>query len=192
MKRKVITLVFLLLGTLSVASAQSERPAKFEYELAAGFIFPTAFDGIPGFTGSQLLGEVRYNAVPKFDVALQYSFNRFFRAYLLDNEFHNANSHSLVALFDYNWRPTGNLNLFAGFGLGCSLIGDQYFNVDANDGTHNDYFLSLTASPRFGFEMFNRVRFTVDFKAKMSDYSLGEFSYLGLSLGYVFGGDVRK
>jgi hypothetical protein len=189
MKLKIITLSLLLLSTVSVASAQREEPRKFEFEVASGIVFPFLSDGIPGWFGFQATEEARYNFVPKFDVALQYSFVRFDRDYLLDEEYHKYRIHSLNAFFDYNWRPSKNLHLFAGLGLGCSFIEDEMYFIQG--GREFSHPILFTVTPRFGFEMFNRVRFTVDFKGKMSDYSLWEYSYLGLNIGYVFGGGYK-
>jgi hypothetical protein len=102
MELKITILALLLMGAVSVASAQSERPSRFEFEIAGGAVFPIAADGMPGWVGTQLLGEMRYNFVPKFDVALQYSRNRFWRDYLLNNEHHEIIGNSINAFFDYN------------------------------------------------------------------------------------------
>jgi len=43
------------------------------------------------------------------------------------------------------------------------------------------------ASPRVGAEFFNRIRLTMDYKLLPKEYT-----FLGVSLGFVFGGGPKK
>lgn len=88
---------------------------------------------------------------------------------------------NLSVLGDYNFRQGRNINPFVGVGLG---LGIQHRGEDAV--YEHEGHSAMTLTPRVGVELFRHIRVTCTATITKSDYS-----NIGLTLGYVFGGGKK-
>jgi opacity protein-like surface antigen len=189
MKKFFFTL-FCLVCTASTIVAQEEvRP--FEFEAGFGITQGQASAGEKATVGLSLAMELRYN-IPNtpFDLGLRGSLGAYDRDHsLIDNHIWNQHimPRSVTLYADYNHGRNKNVSLFGGLGLGYTHVINQLQTDDPNfwdkDTLRENYF---AVSPRIGVEFFHRLRLTVDYRL-MSKYSFG-----GISIGFVFGGGVKK
>ena len=189
-KLLVIGIFSFIIAPLSLFG-QNRSIQRFEFEVAGGGIYPNVRDGIPAAPGFQVLGEFRYNISDLFDVGLQVLFNEFCRDNFLISEYHTYSNYALYSYSDYNWRAARDLNFFLGAGVGASFIEDYKYFVHSEDGKNQrDKMTYFSVSPRFGVELFNQLRLTVEYKLPGFPFNWNgyAYSYFGVNIGYAFGG----
>jgi len=135
--------------------------------------------------GPALFMEARVNIpTTTFDVGLQFSLHGFDREWsgMMEQTYRFK---SLTTYIDYNYRKWKNIVPFAGIGIGFSHI-DIDIDYEAPAANDFSYTRSACLNPRIGVEIYNRIRLTCDWK-----FMEKNFSQLGLSIGFVFGGGKR-
>ena len=176
----ILLLVFpFIAGNAQVIQKRSIQAVETEIAGGVGVGFNKM-----GFDQNQLAysikGEIRYNTPSgAFDFGLGAQLVRLDRL-SYDTQHHDAfPSWQVYAAGDYNWRINDYLTLFCGLAAGVS----RWTQTSA-------YSLSITPNkwspyiaPRVGIEAWNRLRFTIT-----ASIMNKETSFIGLSLGYSFGG----
>jgi hypothetical protein len=172
---KKILLFIVFISIYSIVFAQKQQYRFVEGELGVSMPF-----GIPQVYGEQttklypgLYGELRFN-IPNRHLSIGT------QLYLAGWEItgydiykRKCNTVALNTVFDYNFNEIkGIIMPFAGSGIGLA---------DLNRSS------TLFVSPRIGFEVWNRIRFSFG-------YNLTDRSYSGfvVKLGFVIGGGKKK
>lgn len=184
--KKIILLVLLGVVLFSWdinAQNRSTEVGKLEFEIGGGILFSGINDGVAGERGFHGMGEFRYNILPFLDAGLQFAYSRFDRNYIHEFRYTEIQNNIISAFCDYNWRAADDMNFFVGLGIGYAAISNNIWYTNAAGTNRLQDISSVSVNPRFGFELFNQVRFTFEYKITKR-----EFSYWGASLGYVFGG----
>jgi hypothetical protein len=173
-----------------VINAQNRTDVKYvEFEIGAGFINGNKIDGGVSEIGAKLFFETRLNLVyTPFDVGFQAMLGTFNRATDYRGIDHEMNFRNLIVTFvDYNYRWK-RVALFGGLGVGLSAMNHTVSWDAPTTLDHDTYFVnSFILNPRIGVELFNHVRFTLEYKLMRREYS-----FFGLSIGGVFGGGYKK
>lgn len=179
--RKEILLCFIAISLpMSFIKGQNiGKIKKFEFELSAGMTY-----GIDHFLGDKKLGpalalEGRYNfPILPTDVGLELYIGSAVRKFM---GIHLSNRiFSFMAFYDYNFNRGKKISPFAGAGIGiasCDIISGSYGNVGAR----------AIFSPRIGIEFLRHIRLTCYSKLCLKGYN-----NVGLSIGYAFGGGLKK
>lgn len=83
----------------------------------------------------------------------------------------------MLPVIHYNFRRGKRLSYFVGGGLG--MYACRWNNITTG---------GLSVMPKAGIELFNRLRISADYKLNFQ----GDYQYLTLSAGFVFGGGRKK
>ncbi len=186
MNKIIMSLLLAMLALPFFAQAQVPQDSVaevkgFEFEVKCGATFPLEkVFGNNGF-GSGMGIEARWNMqeVP-LDFGLEMNL-----AVACSKKEDNRNTRrlfSIATITDYNFMRGKRFSPFVGMGLGmgnCNVVYGSH-NYD-NEG--NCCMLLMRA----GVEMFHHLRLTLDTRIAKKGYS-----QIGLSLGFVFGGGVKK
>jgi hypothetical protein len=173
MKKIILSIIFILAYSIIFAQKQEYKLVEGEFGVSMPF-------GIPKVYGEQtqelypgLFAEIRFN-IPNRHLSIG---NQLYLAgWTVTGYEVFKDKYNIVALntvFDYNFNEIkGIIMPFAGSGIGLA---------DLNSAS------TLFISPRIGFEVWNRLRFSFG-------YNLTARSYSGfvVKLGFVFGGGKRK
>lgn len=194
----------LLLLSVAIASAWAGRIAArtyndvriFEYEIATGIQMP--FKGeLPHAKGVgygwPVLAEIRMN-VPGtgFDIGFQ---GKMHVSYIPTDGTHssthiNEQNISITTYFDYSFRYWKKISLFAGIGIGAQIYDyDYHFSPPSASDRCTEVFTGpsvFTAKIRAGAEFWTRLRLTLEYQISARNYS-----YLGLTVGFVLNGGYR-
>lgn len=184
----IFALVFLLLFPLYGGYAQEVQKRKVqavEGEIAGGAIIGLNKVGYEvNHLGYVLRGEIRYNFPSSaFDLGLGSQFARFNRSSSESHQYAAYSSIQLYIVTNYNWRMNDRFNCFFGVagGASCWTITSGY-SISMAPNKWSPYF-----SPRIGVEVWNRLRFTISL-----NISNKESNFVGINLGYTFGGKPTK
>lgn len=156
---------------------------RIEVEAGGGFIRGNRYMDNPSKIGMLLFLEVRNNfpGTP-FDISLQGSLGSFSRK----NSEVRVNFNGGMAFFaDYNWRFSRKVAPFLGLGAGFYCVETASLET-AEDGNMVMNRLPETVfviNPRFGLELFEHLRITLEYRWMKNPYS-----FLGLNVGFAFGG----
>ena len=139
------------------------------------------YQGVNADLGTMLVFEPRFN-IPNsaIDVGIQSSLG--YIAYQRE-EADYIHFNTFAIFCDYNWRNWKRMSLFAGFGLG---LDNRLSSPDLDSGFTVSGQSALTV-PRIGAEFFQHIRISAEYGLKIQAYS-----YLGLTVGVVFGGGYKK
>lgn len=180
--------MIILFGVASSLKAQEVQ--KLEGEAYLGITLPLgAFhDGSP-IMGPAFGLEMRYNLPdPHFDAGVRlsistsvYKFKNISRGNITEYNNQSNRSVALLAVGDYNFRPLNTVNPFIGFGIGASS-NDAICEVVYDHQSDSGIILL-----RGGVEVWQRLRVG-------GNVTLAErgFNSAGLTIGYVFGGRIKK
>lgn len=175
MKRLLLTALTLFALT---ALYSQERVAMVEFEGALGLVGGCGHDAFAESKAGEVAAEVRFN-IPKtsFDVGVQLGVVKYQREGWKEYRHHHATLYT-----DYNYRPEGWYNLFAGVGLG---YGEVFRNTVGNpiDDPISAWGQRFVFAPRIGAELYNLLRLTLESKIISREYT-----YWGLTLGVTIGG----
>lgn len=179
------TLLIAMLFVSMTANAQRSVPVKaWEVEARVGGTYPFSVYGDEARICPALGVEVRYNPPDS-----HWSFGTKLDVITTgrDMEMETETTElgfrtiSLSALADYNLGQGKNVNPFFGLGLG---IGSLDYSID--DSYMDDSKLAAVVTPRIGVELFRHLRLTATATITRNDYS-----NIGISVGYVFGGGKK-
>jgi hypothetical protein len=189
MKRQ---LFFLLMSLCVAPCAMAQKEVKIvEVEIGFGVMQGHKADKAKSTAGAMIFFETRYN-IPytAFDIGLQGSMGSYDRDHaLIENNIWNQHiMPRVVSVYvDYNYRKWRRVSLFGGLGFGYANAINQRQTDDPTfwdkDEERKKYF---AVSPRIGAEFFNHLRLTLDYKL------VPKYSYLGVNLGFAFGGGEVK
>ncbi len=181
MKRtKVLGLLLVFAGMSMNMFAQKVNEVKnFEFEVKLGANYPLEKLVGDSRVGPELGIEARwnFNKLP-IDVGLEVNFNSAVRKFGSENLSNRIFSTMIVA--DYNLNRGGKFSPFVGVGMGvgnCQQIQGNY----GNEGS------KIAVMPRIGVECMRHLRLTLDARFAMKGYNT-----VGLTVGYAFGGGLRK
>lgn len=189
MKRTVLIFaVFIMSVSLARAQQVDKRKVQaVEVEVAGGTgigLYKLGFDqNRLMYTGR---AEVRYNFPSgAFDLGLGAQLSRLERTSVsvTPSQYDVFPSWQLYFVGDYNWQTSNNLSLFAGLAAGFS----RWTQASGNAASIVPDKWSPYIAPRVGLEAWNRLRVTVS-----ANLMNKETSFVGLSLGYAFGGKPLK
>lgn len=180
MRRKLLIIAVLILPTLFAKGQNTPiKVRNFEFELSAGVTY-----GIDEFVGEKKLGsalalETRYNFPQQpVDIGLELYIGSAVRKY--DQKDLSNRIASFTVYSDYNFNRGKKISPFAGFGIGVA-------SCDVVVGDYGDTGGRLIASPRVGVEFLRHIRLTC-----YSKLCLNGYNHMGLSVGYAFGGGLKK
>lgn len=152
---------------------------RIEVEAGGGFIYAGNYAGNRAKPGMILFIEARHNFTgTPFDVSLQAvtgSFNR-----KDDNMAINLNAGGIF-FTDLNWRPGRKAAPFIGLGIGAAAVE----SMGISSGHMQE--AALVLNPRAGIELFEHLRITLEYK-RIRPYC----SFLGLNVGFAFGGGSKR
>lgn len=187
----------LMIAALCVAAmmnAQTTTTAKrmnkvrpIEFEMHAGVA--TALDRMPcgnSSSGPALGIELRYNIKNSpLDIGLAIDFTHVFYEFKREAEALEQDNMTTLLGFtaDYNFHQGGNVNPFAGIGLG---LGIHDALIDVLDDT-NDCNNTAMITPRAGVELWRHLRFTL-----AANLSCRYFNNVSLTVGCVLGRGKKK
>lgn len=186
------TFLFLLAVIMSVSLGYAQQIDKRKVQAVEAEIAVGTGIGMYklGFDQNRLMligrGEVRYNFPSgAFDLGLGAQITRMERASLsvTPSRYDVFPSWQLYVVGDYNWQTSNNLSLFAGLAAGVS----RWTQASGNATSVVPDKWSPYIAPRVGLEAWNRLRVTVS-----ANIMNKETSFMGLSLGYAFGGKPLK
>lgn len=178
-KLALICLIGTLLSMTAHAQIDGKQVKKFEFELSVGTTL-----GIDKFVGNKRIGpafavEGRYNFPQQpIDIGLELYLGCAFRQ-LHGVDLSNRIFSSMI-FTDYNFRRGEKIAPFVGIGMGVA-------SCDAILGGYGYQGAAYIASPRVGIEFLNHIRLTCYSKICKEGYN-----NIGLSVGYAFGGGVKK
>jgi hypothetical protein len=186
----LLTLALFCTCSLSAQRADYRNVQPFEGEVGGGMIVETKRYYLnlacPGFSGHI---EGRHNFRNSgFDIAAQLFAGGWNRKDILILDAgpgpFNQRMKPLIfsVLCDYNLRLWPRVSLFVGHGPGLTQI--WYNGPFGSNSGWNPY---LTFSTRVGAELSHRYRLTLDYKIIGS-----ESNFVGVNLGYVFGGRPKQ
>lgn len=189
--KKYVLVIFLMFVSLGLY-AQNNNVKQLEFEIGGGFNLGGKIYNGSSKIGMQIFFEPRLNiANSPFDVGLQAALGYFDRN---EDSFGRANTvrhrGMLVTFVDYNYRKWNNVALFGGLGVGFSAVNYESSWIDSSTGrrTKDTVFdRSFVVNPRVGIELWNHLRFTLEYKLMKKEYS-----YVALNVGFTFGGGYRK
>lgn len=179
MKAQFIIILFVLISYNLLAQ---ERVGLIEGEVALGLVNGVGHDSFVSSQSGEVAAEMRIN-IPgsPLSLGLQLGVVKYSR------EGERSYRHEHTTLYaDYNHRPHSPFNLFAGIGLG---YGETVRS--ASDPTPNSpisaFGQHFVVAPRLGAELFNTLRLTLESKIISREYT-----YWGVTLGFVLGGWHNK
>lgn len=180
MKKKILLCIFMALPALFVKGQNSiPEIKKFEFEISVGTTY-----GIDKFVGDKKLGpafalEGRYNfSQLPMDIGVELYLGSTVRGY---EEVDLSNRiFSFMAFTDYNFNRGKNISPFVGLGMGIA-------SCDVIEGSYGEEGARYVFSPRIGVEFFRHLRVTCYSKICQKGYN-----NVGLSIGYAFGGGLKK
>lgn len=177
----LLLLLSLLLPT--TAKASEDLPVKtFEMEVKFEFTYPlSSLAGTTNNLGGGIGLEARWNLrrLP-IDIGAELNFNNASRSVSGDDQGFCLNS--LQAVADYNFLRGHKVSPFVGLGLGA---GDR--DISGWGESMADEGGTFCVTPRAGVELFRHLRLTLDARIASKYYNT-----VGFSIGYVFGGGLRK
>ncbi len=176
--------------SFGVNAQNNTNVRRVEFEIGTGVIMGHKIDGTTSEGGMQLFFETRLNLDnTPFDVGLQALFGYVNRQGDIYGRDHETRYQGLMATFvDYNYRRWKRVALFGGIGVGFAAVNHDISWVESGRITSAlVYDRSFVLNPRIGVELFNHLRFTLEYKLMKREYS-----FFGLSIGGVFGGGYKK
>lgn len=189
MKKIILTIILALVIAPSLWSQNRTDVRAFEFEIGTGFTKGVNYIGMKGDVGIQFLMEARLNLKESpFDIGMQFSLGGFTRKgasrYIYD---YTISPRPLITFVDYNYRKWKNVSLFGGLGIGMAAVYYKYESMypEGFDDKVQDW--SFVANPRIGAEFFDHIRLTFDYKLLRQEYS-----FWGLTVGFVFGGGLKE
>mgnify|MGYP000886975498 CR=1 FL=1 len=114
------------------------------------------------------------------------SFNRQMDRYGVDYDIRHS---AMITFVDYNFRYWKRVAPFVGLGMGYAAVNYTSFWRNSNTGRETDdtfYDRLYLVNTRVGVEFYNHFRITLEYK-----YMKKEYSHLGISIGFVFGGGYK-
>lgn len=161
------------------SSAGGNNVRRIEVEAGGGFIYAGSYAGNQAKPGMVLFVEARHNfPMTPFDVSLQAVTGSFSRKD--DNLAVNLNIGGIF-FADWNWRPGRAASPFIGLGIGAAAVE----SMGISSGHMQE--AAFVLNPRIGIELFEHLRITLEYK-RTRPYC----SFLGLNVGFAFGGGSKK
>lgn len=182
-KRLFLACVFIIVG-YCFASAQNVK--KIEVEPYLGLTSPIRDVGYNarGTAGLNLGMEVRYNiSASPISIGADINLATANRILKKDNGKHSDNVQrmaSLSVVCDWNFRQSRNFSYFVGLGIGGCQRESMKTGIDNSIGICPSY--GIIAAPRFGIEVWNHLRLTLEARFTQRDYNLIAFR-LGVPIG---------
>lgn len=170
--------IIALLVLISYNIHAQERVGLIEGEVALGLVGGAGHDSFASSQSGEVAAEMRINILGSpLSLGLQFGVVKYSR------EGEKSYRHEHTTLYaDYNHRPHSPFNLFAGIGLG---YGETVRS--ATDHTPSSpisaFGQHFVVAPRLGAELFNTLRLTLESKIISREYT-----YWGMTLGFVVGG----
>lgn len=183
MKKLFIVFAMLISYLASAQTQVGRRPFEAEIGVNASY----GLNHFDPFTGWYIAARYNYANIP-FDLGMEYSNVSFYNK-KKDNYYKNEN---IKVVSNYNFYGIKNFTPFVGMGAGMAWneFHDEYYNGDS---VGRYVKRSLILTPRVGFEVFDHVRFMVEynlFPTFGGHYK--DSHHLEFKLGIAFGGGKKN